>query len=177
MNPFVILDRDGVINHADNLYVKSPEELTLISGSMAAIAKLNQAGFKVVVATNQSGVGRGLYDLNALESIHAKLSQELAPFGGHIHEFFYCPHHPDDNCICRKPKTGMFSQIQKKYAINLADTFFVGDSDVDMQAAFSIGCQPLLVLTGKGLHTQTLYPNVPTFANLSAAVDYICCIK
>lgn len=173
MNPFIILDRDGVINHADDLYVKSPEELTLISGSMEAIAKLNKAGFQVVVATNQSGIGRGFYDLNSLELIHAKLSQELAQFGGKIHEFFYCPHHPDDNCICRKPKPGMLSQIQKKYAINLADTFFIGDSEVDMQAAMTVGCKPLLVLTGKGLQTQAFYPSVPTFVNLLAAVDYI----
>ncbi len=172
-NKFIILDRDGVINHATGLYVKTPEELVLIPGSLAAIVKLNQAGFKVLVATNQSGIGRGLYNLTMLGRIHARLSHELSKLGGYIHDFFCCPHHPDEDCICRKPKPGMLSQIKEKYAVDLANTFFVGDSDVDMQVAASAGCKPVLVLTGRGLATQILYPTVPAFVNLAAAVDNI----
>ena len=133
-NQFIILDRDGVINYDSDAYIKKPEELKFIPGSLAAITELNRAGYTVVVATNQSGVARGYYDLAMLGRIHAKINQELANLGGHIDEIFFCPHHPDEHCDCRKPKLGMFYQIQKKFNITFADTYFIGDSVVDMQA-------------------------------------------
>lgn len=173
----IILDRDGVINYDSPHYIKSPEEWLPIPGSLEAIAKLNQAGYQVVVATNQSGVARGFYDLTMLNRIHEKLNTCLAEVGGVIHEIFFCPHHPDDHCGCRKPQLGMFYQIQKKYPnADLSNTFFIGDSLVDMQAALALPCKPILVLTSKGQETRDKHPefsNIPHFANLKLAVDYI----
>lgn len=173
----IILDRDGVINYDSPHYIKSPEEWLPIPGSLEAIAKLNQAGYQVVVATNQSGVARGFYDLTMLEQIHEKLKKTLAEVGGLVHDIFFCPHHPDDNCGCRKPQLGMFHQIQKKYpAADIRNTYFIGDSFVDMQAALALPCKPILVLTSKGQKTKDNHPefsHIPYFANLSSAVDYI----
>lgn len=173
----IILDRDGVINYDSMDYIKNPDEWLPIPGSLEAIAKLNRAGYQVVVATNQSGVARGLYDLEMLDRIHQKLTNELAKLGGHITQIFFCPHHPDENCGCRKPKLGMFYQIQKKYPeINLADTFFIGDSLGDVQAAFALPCKPILVLTSKGQQTLEKNPElrtIPHFADLAEAVRFI----
>jgi D-glycero-D-manno-heptose 1,7-bisphosphate phosphatase len=173
---FIILDRDGVINHESSEYIKSPEEWQPISGSLEAITKLNKQGFKVFVVTNQSGIGRGYFDIKMLESIHEKLMQALSAIGGNIEEFFFCPHHPNAGCCCRKPKTGMIEQIQKKYPIDITQTFFIGDSWVDMKAAELAGCLPILVLTGKGQQSLLEYPTlsaIPHFTNLAQAVDYV----
>jgi D-glycero-D-manno-heptose 1,7-bisphosphate phosphatase len=170
---FIILDRDGVINYDSDAYIKTPDEWHPIPGSLEAIAQLNRVGYRVLVATNQSGIARGYYDLNILDDIHEKLMRMLSAVGGYVEEIFFCPHHPDECCACRKPKPGMLEQIKSKYAINFAETFFIGDSQTDMQVAETAGCKPLLVLTGKGKFTQTHYPLVPAFENLAAAVEHI----
>lgn len=174
--PFIILDRDGVINYDSDAYIKSPDEWRPIPGSLEAIAKLNRFGYQVFIVTNQSGVARGLYDLQILQQIHEKLRRELAVFGGHINEIFFCPHHPEDNCNCRKPKPGLLFQIAKKYPIDLKNTYFIGDSLVDVQAAQAVGCAPILVLSGNGeksLAKNPVLANVPHFNNLATAVDYV----
>lgn len=174
--PYIILDRDGVINHESNEYIKSPDEWHPIPGSLEAIARLNGAGYRVFVATNQSGVARGFYDLEILSSIHEKCFELLRQMGGHIEEIFFCPHHPDELCFCRKPKPGLFFQIQKKYAIPLADTYYIGDSITDIEVARVVGCKPILVLTGNGKSTLDLHPELlatPHFNNLSDAVNFI----
>jgi len=174
---FIILDRDGVINYDSDHYIKSPEEWHPIPGSLEAIARLNQAGFRVLVVTNQSGIARGLYDVATLTRIHEKLFQLLAKVGGHIEEIFFCPHHPDEHCLCRKPQPGLFQEIQKKYPIHFSETFFIGDSKTDVQVAQLTGCKPLLVLTGKGQDALAAVPelaNVPHFTDLAQAVEYVC---
>ncbi len=174
--PFIILDRDGVVNYDSDEYIKNPDEWIPIPGSLDAIAQLNRHGFQVLVATNQSGVARGYYDLAVLDCIHEKFMQELAAVGGHVDEIFYCPHHPDEKCPCRKPQPGLLYKIQEKYPLNFADTFFIGDSITDIQVARLVGCKPILVRTGKGEKTLAKYPEVtdiPHFDNLSQAVDYV----
>jgi len=173
---FIILDRDGVINYDSDYYIKCPEEWHAIPGSLTAIADLNRAGYRVLVATNQSGVGRGYYDVEMLDRIHEKLMQELAAVGGYIDEIFFCPHHPDAGCACRKPQLGLFHDMQKKYSVDFANTFYIGDSPCDIQVAFATGCKPILVLTSKGQTTLDNYPefrHVPYFANLAEAVKTI----
>jgi D-glycero-D-manno-heptose 1,7-bisphosphate phosphatase len=173
---YIILDRDGVINFDSDQYIKSPDEWHPIPGSLEAIARLNRHGYRVLVATNQSGVARGLYDIGILDQIHEKLMRELAAVGGYVEEIFFCPHHPDDNCVCRKPKPGLIHKIQAKYPVDPANTFFVGDSHADMQAALSAGCSPLLVLTGNGKKTLEKYPEfatIPNFTDLAEAVSYV----
>jgi D-glycero-D-manno-heptose 1,7-bisphosphate phosphatase len=174
---WIILDRDGVINFDSFDYIKSPEEWRAIPGSLEAIAELNRAGYHVVVATNQSGVARGLYDLEMLNQIHEKLIRELAAVGGYIDEIFFCPHHPDEACGCRKPKPGLFHLIRDKYNVNLEDTFFIGDTATDVEVALAIGSKPLLVLTGKiGEKAFADYApakTIPRFKNLAEAVDFI----
>lgn len=173
--PLIILDRDGVINHDSHEYIKSPKEFLPLPGSLKAIASLNQAGYQVVVATNQSGIARGLFDLPMLEKIHDKLRTELQAVNGVLDDIFFCPHHPDDNCFCRKPQPGLFWQIREKYNVNLSDVFFVGDSFSDIQAATNAGCKPLLVLTGNGQKTLASYANAhfPCFPNLAKASEYV----
>lgn len=177
---YVILDRDGVINFDSAQYIKSPEEWVPIPGSLSAIAQLNHYGFKVLIATNQSGIARGYYDESILANIHAKLIGELAAHGGKVEEIFYCPHRPEDECACRKPKPGMLYQMRHKYAIDFAQTFFVGDSLIDIEAAQKTGCLPLLVLTGNGKRALEQYPqlsHVQTFPNLALAAQYIIATK
>jgi D-glycero-D-manno-heptose 1,7-bisphosphate phosphatase len=172
----IILDRDGVINYDSIEYIKSPEEWLPIPGSLDAIAQLNRSGFRVLIATNQSGVARGYYDINTLDLIHEKMMRELAAVGGYIEEIFFCPHHPDELCQCRKPRPGMLLKIAEKYTVNLQETFFIGDSIGDIHAAQSAGCKPILVLTGNGKKTLTQYPalmHVPNFLNLAKAVEYV----
>lgn len=173
---FIILDRDGVINYDSDEYIKSPDEWLPIPRSLEAIAQLNRSGYQVLVATNQSGIGRGYYDFDTLDLIHEKLMRELASVGGYIQEIFFCPHHPDDNCPCRKPKSGMFRQMQKKYPINMAETFFIGDSFVDVQAAQTMGCTPILVMTGKGESEITKHPELTAVtirSDLAEAVEFV----
>jgi D-glycero-D-manno-heptose 1,7-bisphosphate phosphatase len=173
---FIILDRDGVINFDSDFYIKSPAEWTPIPGSIEAIAQLNRAGYRVIIATNQSGIARKLYDHDILEKIHEKLLQHVAAAGGVIEEIFFCPHHPDEHCVCRKPKPGMLLKIQEKYGLTFADTFFVGDSISDINVAQAVGCQPLLVLTGNGQKTVANHPEIaeiPRYTNLAELVESI----
>lgn len=173
---YIILDRDGVINYDSKEYIKSPDEWLPIPGSLDAIAQLNRRGFRVLIVTNQSGVARGYYDLDTLDRIHEKLMGELAAVGGYVEEIFFCPHHPDESCACRKPKPGLLHQIAKKYPINWAETFFIGDSIGDVRVAQSVGCLPMLVLTGNGEKTLQTHPdliNIPHFPNLAKAADYV----
>jgi len=170
----IILDRDGVINEDSDDYIKSTEEFIPIEGSLEAIARLNQSGYSIAIATNQSGISRGFFDLNILNSMHEKLRRLLAPFGGHIDAIFFCPHSPEDKCQCRKPKIGMFQEIKHRFDIELYDVFAVGDSLRDLQAAQAAGANPVLVKTGKGARTLANgedIDDIPVFANLAAFVD------
>jgi D-glycero-D-manno-heptose 1,7-bisphosphate phosphatase len=146
----VILDRDGVINHDSANFIKSPNEWIPITGSLEAIALLNQSGYRVAVATNQSGISRGLFDMTTLNSIHDKMHKELALVGGRIDAIFYCPHAADERCHCRKPDTGMIEEIGNRFSMELQGVPAVGDALRDLLAFASAGCQPILVLTGKG---------------------------
>ena len=150
----IILDRDGVINHDSDLYIKSPHEWTPIPGSLEAIARLNQWGWRVVVCTNQSGIGRGLFGMDTLNAIHEKMIKAASHVGGTIDAVFFCPHTNQDNCDCRKPKPGMLKEIATRYNVSLAGVPVVGDSLRDLQAAAAVAAQPYLVLTGKGKKTQ-----------------------
>ncbi|MFT6293963.1 MAG: D-glycero-D-manno-heptose 1,7-bisphosphate phosphatase [Glaciecola sp.] len=146
----VILDRDGVINQDSIDYIKTPAEWIPIDGSIQAIADLCAAGFKVVIATNQSGLARNLFSIDDLNCIHQKLIEFVERANGKIHGIFYCPHLPNEHCNCRKPKTGLLDQIEKVFQCSLQSSPFVGDSLKDIQAALSHGCKAMLVRTGNG---------------------------
>lgn len=150
MSELVILDRDGVINFDSDTYIKSLAEWQPIPGSIEAIAQLSQAGMTVVVATNQSGISRGLFDLDDLEAMHKQLNQLVEEAGGKIAGIFYCPHLPEDNCNCRKPKTGLLDAIAEELQCDVTGAVFVGDSLKDLQTALAKNCVPILVKTGKG---------------------------
>lgn len=170
----IILDRDGVINIDSALYIKSPAEWKPLPGSLEAIARLNQAGYKVVVATNQSGIGRGLFDMDTLNAMHEKMHKALAAVGGRVDAIFYCPHTADEGCDCRKPKPGMFERISKLYNQDLTNVPAIGDSLRDLQAASALGCAPILVRTGKGEKTEAdgkLPKGTIVHPDLAAAVD------
>ena len=175
----VILDRDGVINHDSDKYIKSPDEFIPIPGSLEAIVRLNQAGYTVVVATNQSGIARGYFSEDTLQQIHAKLNHSLSQLGGKIDAIYYCPHGPDDHCECRKPKPGLLIQILQKYHTEVDNVPAIGDSLRDLQAALTMGAKPILVKTGKGQRTlaklaqDPLLKNTPVFENLNDAVTYL----
>jgi D-glycero-D-manno-heptose 1,7-bisphosphate phosphatase len=169
----IILDRDGVINHDSDQFIKSPDEWRPISGSLAAIATLTQWGYRVIVATNQSGIGRGLFDMDTLNSIHDKMVKAVAQEGGRIDAVFFCPHTNGDQCTCRKPQPGMLKEIAARYNTDLAGVPVVGDSLRDLQAAVAVGAQPVLVLTGKGKQTANdpeLPTDTPIYPDLAAAV-------
>lgn len=153
----VILDRDGVINEDSDDYIKSPAEWIPILHSPEAIALLNRFGIKIAVATNQSGLARGYYSEATLDLIHCTMQDTLSKVNAAIDSIFYCPHGPDDNCVCRKPKPGLLQQISQFYQCQLKDIPFVGDSLRDLEAAAAVGCLPVLVKTGKGLHTWEKY--------------------
>ena len=146
----IILDRDGTINEDRDDYVKSPDEWVPITGSLEAIARLNHAGWHTVVATNQSGLARGLFDMATLNAIHAKMNRALGELGGRIDAVFFCPHGPDDGCTCRKPLPGLLTTIGERYGVPLRETYAVGDSLRDLEAGVAAGCAPHLVRTGKG---------------------------
>jgi D-glycero-D-manno-heptose 1,7-bisphosphate phosphatase len=173
----IILDRDGVINTDSVDYVKSPEEWIPIPGSLEAIARLNQAGYKVAIATNQSGVARGLYDLNMLDKIHEKMQKKVHEKGGHIDGIFFCPHGPDDQCNCRKPKPGLLEQIEQHFNIKIKNNNVpcIGDSLRDLEAGYAIGAKPILVLTGNGQDTAKKLPphlkNIPQYPDLASATQ------
>jgi len=172
----VILDRDGVINLDSDQYIKSPEEWKPIAGSLEAIALLNQSGFRVVVCTNQSGIGRGLFEMDTLNAIHDKMIRALAQLGGHVDAVFFCPHTTTDECDCRKPKPGMLQQIGERFNVSLTGVPAVGDSLRDLQAAATVGAKPILVMTGKGKKTLTdgeLPRHTTVFPDLAAAAAQI----
>ena len=149
----IVLDRDGVINYDSDQFIKSPDEWRPIPGSLEAISRLNHAGFRVVVATNQSGLGRGLFDMATLIAINDKMHKALSHLGGRIDALFYCPHTADSACECRKPKPGMFTEIGNRFGVDMTGVPCVGDSVRDLQAAAAIEAQPILVLSGKGEKT------------------------
>jgi len=173
----VILDRDGVINEDRDDYVKSVDEWIAIPGSIEAIAKLTKTGYTVVVATNQSGLSRGLFDLDELEAMNDKLCRSVESLGGEIAGVFYCPHHPDDNCECRKPRTGLLDAIEDTLGLSVTGAPFIGDSLRDLQAAESKKCLPVLVKTGKGERTlgqpMKINSQIKIFDNLADAADAI----
>lgn len=175
----VILDRDGTINEDSAEFVKSPSEWRPLPGALEAIARLNHAGWHVVVATNQSGLGRGLFDVASLNAMHAKMHSMLAAVGGRIDGIFYCPHAPDESCRCRKPEPGLFEQIAERYGVELAGVPAVGDSQRDLVAGVTAGCDPHLVLTGKAaaLRDRTLPEGFPAQTvvhhDLAAFADYL----
>ncbi len=172
----VILDRDGVINEDSDQFIKNTTEWKAIPGSLEAIARLNHAGYRVVVASNQSGIGRGLLDMGALNAINDKMYRVLAQVGGRIDALFYCPHSAEANCDCRKPKPGMFIDIAQRFNVALEGVPSIGDSLRDLQAAATAGAQPILVLTGKGSNTRAaggLPDGTPVFSDLAQAVRHI----
>jgi D-glycero-D-manno-heptose 1,7-bisphosphate phosphatase len=170
----VILDRDGVINADSEAFIKSPEEWRALPGSLDAIARLGRAGWRVVVATNQSGLHRKLFDIGTLVRIHEKMHRQLAETGGHVDAVFICPCTVRERCTCRKPKPGMLTEIAERLSITLDDVPFIGDKASDLRAAKSAGAQPWLVRTGHGASVEREAQNhgaVRVFDDLSAAAD------
>ncbi|NTV96581.1 MAG: D-glycero-beta-D-manno-heptose 1,7-bisphosphate 7-phosphatase [Thiobacillus sp.] len=169
----IILDRDGVINHDSDQFIKSPDEWRPIPGSLEAIARLNQAGYRVVVASNQSGLGRGLFCMDMLNRIHAKMHRMVGMAGGRIDAVFLCPHPADAECECRKPRAGLFRDIAARYHADLAGVPAVGDALRDIEAAMAVGARPILVRTGKGKRTLasvSLPEDVVVYDDLKEAV-------
>lgn len=172
----ILLDRDGVINFESKYYIKSPDEWIPLPGSIEAIAILSQAGYTPIVVTNQSGVGRGLYDIKTLEAIHEKMRQTIEAAGGTLAAIFYCPHPPDEFCLCRKPEPGLLYQVRDYLQMDLTNVWAVGDSLRDLQAAEKVGCQPVLVKTGNGMDTfkKNQFPQQTlVFDDLQAVARYL----
>lgn len=174
----IVLDRDGVINHDSDAYIKSPDEWLPVEGSLEAIARLNHAGYTVVIASNQSGLARGYIDVEALTAIHMKMDEMLSRIGGHIDAVFFCPHGPDDGCDCRKPKPGMLLDIGQRFNVSLSDVLFIGDSVTDIKAAHDASASAMLVRTGKGKKAEKILQNdsklsVPVYDDLASAVEAI----
>ncbi|MGE5523300.1 MAG: D-glycero-beta-D-manno-heptose 1,7-bisphosphate 7-phosphatase [Rhodospirillaceae bacterium] len=171
-----ILDRDGVVNHDSAAFIKSPDEWRPIPGSLEAITRLNQAGYHVVIATNQSGVGRGLFEMATLNAIHDKMHRALAEVGGRLDAIFFCPHAQEANCNCRKPRAGLLDEIARRMNVTLEGVPVIGDAKRDLEAAVAVGARPILVLTGKGQKTRRegdLPPGTEVYASLAEAVDRI----
>ena len=169
----VILDRDGVINKDSDSFIKSPDEWFALPGSLEAISSLNHAGYRTVIASNQSGLARGLFDMDTLNAIHRKMHDELEYVGGHIDGIFFCPHGPSDGCNCRKPRPGLLKQIGERFFTDLKEVSIIGDSLRDIEAAEAVGAHPMLVLTGKGEKTRQLIKHrtdIPIYSDLAAAV-------
>jgi D-glycero-D-manno-heptose 1,7-bisphosphate phosphatase len=172
---YVLLDRDGVINHDSDAFIKSPDEWLPIAGSLEAIALFNAHGYQVVVVTNQSGVARGLFDEATLEKIHAKMQRLVHEQGGQIAAIYFCPHGADSTCECRKPKAGLLKTFAADFAADLSTITVIGDSLRDLQAAEAVGAIPILVKTGKGQQTLLNNPqlNILVFENLYEAAKHI----
>jgi D-glycero-D-manno-heptose 1,7-bisphosphate phosphatase len=174
---FVILDRDGVINQDSDNYIKSPEEWVPIEGSLNAIARLSRAGYRVFIATNQSGIARGLFDIETLHAIHQRMLGEIQHRGGAIDAILFCPHGPDDNCDCRKPEPGLYLEIGKRTNQSLRGIPVIGDSLRDLQAAEAVEARPILVRTGKGLRTLKNHrdevAHMAVCDDLASAVDML----
>lgn len=168
----IILDRDGVINYDSEHYIKSPAEWIPIPGSLAAMGEMTRKGYRIVIATNQSGVGRGYYDEATLAAIHNKMHVLLKEFNGRVEKVFYCPHLPTQGCHCRKPAPGLLEQIAEYYQCDIKGVPFVGDSMRDINAALSVGCLPVLLRTGNGAATEPLLAqfgkDIPVFDDLAA---------
>ena len=183
----IILDRDGVINEDSDNYIRSLAEWHPIPGSIEAIAQLCASGHQVAIATNQSGLGRGYFDLDDLEAIHGHLRDLVEALGGAIAGIFYCPHTPDDDCNCRKPRTGLLDAIETELQQPVSGAFFVGDSMKDLEAATAAKAQPILVTTGKGAKTRARLSNgegnladpdsIPIMPDLAAATRYILALE
>ncbi len=179
LNPqkLLLLDRDGVINHDSDAYIKSPDEWLPIAGSLEMMAELFQQGIRIIVVTNQSGVGRGYFSETVLHSIHEKMLVMLEALGGKIEAVYFCPHHPDESCVCRKPFTGMLDKIEQDYQISVKGVPLVGDSAKDIQLALNKSCLPVLVRSGKGSETEqqhsSLLRDVPVFNALQDAGRYL----
>ena len=175
----VILDRDGTINVDSDEFIKSPEEWLPLPGALEAIARMNHAGWHVAIASNQSGLGRGLFDVGSLNAIHAKMHKAVSSLGGRIDAVFYCPHSPDEGCQCRKPLPGLFEQIGERFGVDLKTVPVVGDTLRDLQAGVAVGCPPHLVLTGKAepLRGKPLPEGYPAHTrvhqDLSAFADWL----
>ena len=177
----VILDRDGTINHERDDYIKSSEEWVPLPGAMEAVARLNHAGWHVVVATNQSGIGRGLFDMAALNAMHAKMHQILARHGARVDAVFFCPHTPEDQCSCRKPQPGLFNMIGERFGVSLDGVPMVGDLPRDVLAAQSVGCEPHLVRTGQAasmteaelVALRRQVPDLTIHPDLSSFADFV----
>ncbi|MDQ1362702.1 MAG: D-glycero-D-manno-heptose 1,7-bisphosphate phosphatase [Pseudomonadota bacterium] len=173
----IVLDRDGVINLDSDDYIKSVDEWQPVPGSLQAMGKLCQAGYTLVVATNQSGIARGYFDLSTLHAMHVKMGKQLEQYGGQVDAVFFCPHAPDDKCNCRKPKDGLLRDIASRYQINLTGVPVIGDSLRDIQSARSVGARPILVRTGKGVRTVQKHADeladVPVYKDLAEAVTAI----
>ena len=173
----LILDRDGVINEDSDNYIRCPDDFIPIESSLKAIASCNAAGITVVVATNQSGVGRGYYDQQTLDAIHEKMHAALKEHGAHVDGIYFCPHKPDYGCDCRKPSPGMLTAIAQNYPDQFAGAMMVGDSWSDWQVAVAAGVEPYLVRTGKGERTLAKHaadiPAERIFADLSAVVKEV----
>lgn len=172
----VILDRDGVINFDSDRFIKSPDEWRPIPGSLEAIALLNQNGYRVTVATNQSGIGRGLLDMAAFNAINDRMTRHLAQVGGRLDAIFYCPHAADAQCACRKPAPGMLREIGRRFNSDLKGVPAVGDALRDLQAAYAVGATPILVMTGKGkltLKERELPGTTQVFDDLAAVARHL----
>ena len=170
----IILDRDGVINQDSDNFIKTVDEFIPLPGSLEAITKLKQAGYTVAIATNQSGIARGYYSADVLQQMHDKLSSLLRQLGGSVDYIAFCPHRPDDNCECRKPKPGMYYQIAEHFNLSLEDVPVVGDSLRDLQAAQAVKAKPYLVKTGKGERTIAKgegLDGIPVYDDLAAVVN------
>jgi D-glycero-D-manno-heptose 1,7-bisphosphate phosphatase len=172
----VILDRDGTINHDSDQHIKSLDEWRPIEGSLEAIARLTQADYRIAVATNQSGIARGLFDTSTLVAIHNHLQRAVTQVGGRIDAFFFCPHAAESACDCRKPKPGMLLEIASRFNVSLESVCMVGDALRDLEAAAAAGAKPVLVLTGKGKKTQKegkLPPGTAVFEDLAAFAEHL----
>ena len=170
----IILDRDGVINEDSDDYIKSPDEWIPIAGSLEALGKLSQNGFKVIIITNQSGIGRKIFSIEMLNAIHKKMSINLAQYGGVIDGIFFCPCAPEENCNCRKPKSGLYNEVSDRLQISLENVFCVGDKITDIQAAQNARAKPILVKTGKENDDSGDIPkNIPIYDDLLSFVNKI----
>lgn len=157
----IVLDRDGTLNPDPEDYLRGPEDWEPLPGALEAVARLNQGGWRVLVATNQSGLARGLFDQATLNAVHARMHKRMAAAGARVDAVFFCPHAPEDGCDCRKPRAGLFLQIAQRYGVAPAQIIAVGDSVRDAQAAAAAGCEPHLVLTGQSAHLRADWPLPP----------------
>jgi D-glycero-D-manno-heptose 1,7-bisphosphate phosphatase len=176
----LILDRDGTLNRSRDDYVASPDEWEALPGALEAVARLNQGGWRVAIATNQSGIGRGLFDVESLNAIHAKMHRQLAAVGARVEAIFFCPHAPEDGCHCRKPQPGLFEQIGQRFGVPLADVPVAGNALRHVQAGASAGCPTHLLLTGQSEHLRSaddasldLPPHTRVHQDLSAFADWL----